>query len=213
VIGLRGVEVDHFMAIISLDNCLDFTPFQDTPSIVHLKHKTTKTSLTLGPHNFSDKWKVPKVGFYTPTDVRIVITPHISEKAAVMAVIKLIDASDMSPSRVLYQSHEFNLGHGLTLEGTQLPFCLPIGEYPIQFEVTVSRSQFQDTRTLFSTSLEWRMMYSTTPLCRVKSVFATVSHQPLEATVPSSMKNKRLDKSRVPRATRLNITSGTDQVM
>jgi len=197
------------MAIISLDNCLDFTPFQDTPSIVHLKHKSTKSTLILGPHNFSDKWKVPSTGFYTPTDVRIVITPHISEKAAVMATIRLVDASDMSPSRVLYQSQEFNLGHGLTLEGTQLPFCLPIGEYPIAFEVTVSRSQFRDTRTLFSTSLEWRMMYSATPLCRVKSVFATVAHQPLEAMLPSSMIDKRNRKSRVPKAVHQAIADGT----
>lgn len=192
------------MSIISLDNCLDFTPFQSTLSQVHLSHKTKHAVVSLGPHTFSDKWKLPKTGFYTPTDVRIVITPHISETASVMARIQLVDISDMSPSRILYRSPEFNLGHGMTLEGTQLPFCLPVGEYPIQFEVTVSRSQFQATRTMFSTSLEWRMMYSPTPLCRVKSAFATVTHKPLDADLPTTFK-KRPTKSRVPAAGQLKI--------
>lgn len=184
------------MSIVSLDNCLDFTPFQSTLSEVHLSHKTKHAVITLGPHTFSDKWKLPKAGFYTPTDVRIVITPHISEIASVMARIRLVDTSDMSPSRVLYLSQEFNLGHGLTLEGTQLPFCLPVGEYPIQFEVMVSRSQFQATRTMFSTSLEWRMMYSPIPLCRVKSAFATVSHKAMEAEIPKRFKRQQ-NQSRV----------------
>jgi len=154
----------------------------------------------LGPHTFGDKWRVPKNGFYTPTDVRFVVTPHISENAGVTATVKLIDASDMSPSRVLYKSQEFNLGHGLTMEGSQLPYCLPVGEYPIQFEVTVSRSQFAATRTMFSTSLEWRMMWSPTPLSRVKSVFATAQEKVLEAE--PSFKLKKIPKtiSKGPRA-------------
>lgn len=172
------------MSIISLDGELDFTPYNRTSSVVHLSHKSKRGEIHLGPKSFSDKWKIPSSGFYTPTDVRLVITPHISEKAGVMAVVKLIDASDMSPARVLYQSKEFNLGHGLTLEGTQLPFCLPIGEYPILFEVTVSRSQFVEARTMFTTSLEWRMMWSSTPLSRVKSVFA-VAHQPVIEVSPT----------------------------
>lgn len=183
--GVQGVEADHFMSIISLDGELSYTPYQQTDSVVQLSHKSRRSTVTFGPHNFSDKWKIPKTGFYTPTDVRFVITPHISENAGVMATVKLVDSSDLSPSRVLFQSPEFNLGHGLTLEGSQLPFCLPMGEYPILFEVTVSRSQFAATRTMFSTSLEWRMMWSITPLSRVKSVFAVAQPQALEATTSS----------------------------
>lgn len=173
------------MSIISLDGELAYTPYQQTESLVQLSHKSRRSTVSFGPHNFSDKWKIPKSGFYTPTDVRFVITPHISESAGVTATVKLIDSSDMSPSRVLFQSPEFNLGHGLTLEGSQLPFCLPMGEYPILFEVTVSRSQFAATRTMFSTSLEWRMMWSVTPLSRVKSVFAVARPEAIEATTSS----------------------------
>nr|UHS72233.1 MAG: putative movement protein [Tombusviridae sp.] len=188
------------MSIISLDGELDLAPFTRSSSLVHLSHKTKKSQIRLGPTTFSDKWKVPKNGYYTPTDVRLVITPHISEKAGVMAVVKLLDESDMSPSRVLFQSKQFNLGHGLTLEGSQLPFCLPIGEYPITFEVTVLRSQFQEARTMFSTSLEWQMMWSSIPLSRVKSVFAT-AQPPLAEAVPT-FKNIRCPSniSRGPRA-------------
>lgn len=197
------------MSIISLDGELSFTPFQPTTSLTHFRHKTRRSSVRLGPTTFG-KWKVPSHGYYTPTDVRLVITPHISEKAGVMATVKLIDESDMSPSRVLYQSKEFNLGHGLTLEGSQLPFCLPVGEYPIQFEVTVSRSQFQETRTMYSTSLEWRMMWSTTPLSRVKSVFA-VAQEPVQDASPSfrnmTIKTRDTNKSRGPRASRDAVTS------
>jgi hypothetical protein len=178
---VRGEEADHFMSIVSLDGELDFTPYQRTSSLVHLSHKSKRGHISLGPSSFSEKWRVPKNGFYTPTDVNLVITPHISEKAGVTAVVKLLDESDMSPSRVLFQSKEFNLGHGLTLEGSQLPFCLPVGEYPIAFEVTVFRSQFLGTRTMFTTSLEWRMMWSPTPLSRVKSVFAVANQPALEA--------------------------------
>jgi len=178
------------MSIVTLDGELDFEPFEKTTSTVHLQHKTTKATVTFSPHTFHEKWKVPSNGFYTPTDVRIVITPHISEKAGVMATIKLVDASDMSPSRVLYQSQEFNLGHGLTLEGSQLPFCLPVGEYPIQFEVTVLRSPFRETRTTYSTSLSWRMMWSPTPLSRVKSVFATATEPVKEAITNFKIKPK-----------------------
>lgn len=194
----RGKEADHFMSIISLDSEFAFTPYTRTSSLVHLSHKTKRGHVQLGPTTFSQKWKVPKDGFYTPTDVRLVITPHISERAGVMATVKLLDESDMSPSRVLFQSQEFNLGHGLTLEGSQLPFCLPVGEYPIAFEVTVSRSQFADTRTMFSTSLEWRMMWSATPLSRVRSVFA-VAQQPVLDATPSfkqlKIKNKGTNSS------------------
>nr|UHS72028.1 MAG: putative movement protein [Tombusviridae sp.] len=188
------------MSIISLDGELDLAnPFHSTVSTVHLSHKTKRPTVTLGPHTFGDKWRVPKSGFYTPTDVRFVVTPHISENVGVTATVKLIDASDMSPSRVLYKSQEFNLGHGLTMEGSQLPFCLPVGEYPIQFEVTVSRSQFAATRTMYSTSLEWRMMWSPTPLSRVKSVFATAQVKALEAE--PSFKMKSIPKrSKGPRA-------------
>lgn len=206
--GCTGVEANHFMSIISLDGELDFTPFQSTTSTVHLSHKSTRSTVTIGPHSFSDKWKIPKNGFYSPTDVRLVVTPHISENAGVMATVKLLDASDMSPSRVLYQSPEFNLGHGLTMEGSQLPFCLPMGEYPIQFEVTVSRSQFQATRTMFSTSLEWRMMWSPTPLSRVNTVFATASVPVLGAVPNFSTKYRNKQKSRGPRAALAPHSSG-----
>lgn len=197
----QGEEADYFMSIVSLDNALDLSsPFQTSTSTVHLSHKTKRPSVILGPHTFSDKWKVPKNGFYTPTDVRFVVTPHISENAGVTATVKLIDTSDMSPSRVLYRSQEFNLGHGLTMEGSQLPFCLPVGEYPIQFEVTVSRSQFADTRTMFSTSLEWRMMWSPTPLSRVKSVFATAQVKLLEAEPSFKLKKIPNNSTKGPRA-------------
>nr|WRQ65401.1 RNA-dependent RNA polymerase [Tolivirales sp.] len=196
-----GLEADHFMSIVSLDGELDLSsPFQTTTSTVHLSHKSKRPSVVLGPHSFGDKWKVPKTGFYTPTDVSFVVTPHISENAGVTAVVTLIDVSDLSPTRVLYRSQEFNLGHGLTLEGSQLPFCLPVGEYPILFEVTVSRSQFAATRTMFSTSLEWRMQWSPTPLSRVKSVFATAQVKALEATPSFKLKQKTENKSRGPRA-------------
>nr|UHS72117.1 MAG: putative movement protein [Tombusviridae sp.] len=192
------------MSIISLDGELDISsPFQTSTTQVHLSHKTKRPAVTLGPYSFGDKWRVPKSGFYTPTDVRFVVTPHISENAGVTATVSLIDTSDMSPSRVLYRSKVFNLGHGLTMEGSQLPFCLPVGEYPIQFEVTVSRSQFADTRTMFSTSLEWRLMWSPTPLSRVKSVFATAQDRVLEAEPSFKLKQKPKISTKGPRAARL----------
>jgi len=187
------------MSIISLDGEIDFTPYNPTTSLVHLSHKTKRGRVQLGPQTFHQKWRIPKNGFYVPTDVCLVITPHISEKAGVMAVLRLIDESDMSPTRVLFQSKEFNLGQGLKLEGSQLPFCLPVGEYPIVFEVTVSRSQFQETRTMYSTSLEWRMMWSATPLSRVKSAFA-VAHQPVMQVTPSFRSIKIDTNSSGPRA-------------
>nr|UHS72074.1 MAG: putative movement protein [Tombusviridae sp.] len=201
------------MSIVSLDGEFAFTPYTRTSSLVHLSHKTKRGHVQLGPSTFSQKWKVPKDGFYTPTDVRLVVTPHISERAGVMATVKLVDESDMSPSRVLYQSKEFNLGHGLTMEGSQLPFCLPVGEYPIAFEVTVSRSQFADTRTMFTTSLEWRMMWSATPLSRVKSVFAE-AHQPVLDANPSFRHLKIKDKgtkSSGPRAAK--ALGGSEQLL
>ncbi len=206
---MQGVEADHFMSIVKLDGEIDFAPYNPTSSLVHLSHKTKRSRIQLGPQTFSQKWKVPNHGFYTPTDVRLVIAPHISERAGVMATVKLVDESDMSPSRVLYQSKEFNLGHGLTLEGSQLPFCLPVGEYPIVFEVTVLRSQFADTRTIFTTSLEWRMMWSPTPLSRVKSVFA-VAHQPVMEALPSFKTIKTSTESSGPRAGAGVNKSGND---
>jgi len=194
--------------IISLDSEFAFTPYSQTSSTVHLSHKTKRGRVGLCPQTFSDKWKVPKNGFYTPTDVRLAVTPHISERAGVMATVKLLDESDMSPSRVLFQSKEFNLGHGLTLEGSQLPFCLPVGEYPIAFEVTVSRSQFAETRTMFSTSLEWRMMWSVTPLSRVKSVFAVAQQPVLDATPSFKMLKNKDTISSGPRALMLDYDSG-----
>lgn len=185
------------MSIISLDGELGLSPYQATSSTFHFKHKTRRSLITFSPQTFSDKWNVPKNGFYTPTDVTFVVTPHISEKAGVMATVKLIDVSDLSPSRVLYESKPFNLGHGLTLEGSQLPFCLPVGEYPIAFEVTVSRSQYLATRTMFSTSLDWRMMWSPTPLSRVKSVFAEATQPVMEAAPTFNMKLKGTNKSSV----------------
>ncbi len=151
------------MSIISLDGEFDCPPYQPTSSRFHFTHKTRKSAICIGPSTFGKLWRVPRAGYYTPTDVTFVVTPHISEKAGVMATVKLIDASDMSPSRVLFETKAFNLGHGTVLEGSQLPFCLPIGEYPIHFEVTVSRSQFRGERTMYSTSLEWQMMCSPTP--------------------------------------------------
>lgn len=171
------------MSIVSIDGEFDQPSYQATSDSVCLSHRSTKAITGFGPSFFQRLWKgVPRSGFYTPADVSFVVTPHISESAGVLAIVKLIDASDMSPARVLYQSEKFNLGLGLTLQGSQLPFCLRIGEYPIHFEVTVLRSQFQDTRTIFSTSLAWRMMYSITPLCRVKSVFTTAHQHVVQAT-------------------------------
>jgi hypothetical protein len=193
------------MSIISLDGELEFARYNRTSQIVHISHKTTKALIHLGPRSLGDKWRTPNHGFYVPTDVNLVITPHISENAGVTAVVKLIDDSDMSPNRVLYQSKEFNLGMGLTLEGSQLPFCLPVGEYPIVFEVTVLRSQFQATRTMFTTSLEWRMMWSSTPLSRANSVFA-VAHEPVADE--RSIKNMKVSGNNLsgPRARKTHVT-------
>lgn len=142
-----------------------------------ISHKTTKAILPLAPYSQLTKWKIPKTGFYAPIDVKFVLTPHVSERAQVRGVVKLVDSRDLSPSRELYRSKEFNIGHGLLIEGSQLPFCLPVGDYPLQFEVTVLQSQFKETANLYSTSVEWRMMSSTTPLSRVKSVMGA-AHQP-----------------------------------
>jgi len=170
------------MSIIDLDGQFSYTPYSATQQQISLSHKSRRSFIQFGPHSLPEKWKVPKSGFYTPADVRLVVTPHISENAGVLAQVRLVDESDMSPSRVLYESNKFNLGLGITLEGSQLPFCLPIGEYPIHFEVMVLQSPYQATRTIFTTSLEWRMMWSPTPLSRVKSVFVTAHSDAVEAT-------------------------------
>ncbi|AHA53612.1 movement protein [Yam spherical virus] len=166
------------MEIQSLDGTFEGTlAVQNEVKKILLSHKTTKAILPLAPVSQFSKWKIPKTGFYAPIDVKFVLTPHISERAQVKGVVKLVDSRDLSPSRELYRSKEFNIGHGLLIEGSQLPFCLPVGDYPLQFEVTVLQSQFRETANLYSTSVEWRMMSSTTPLSRVKSVMGA-AHQP-----------------------------------
>nr|UHS72225.1 MAG: putative movement protein [Tombusviridae sp.] len=181
------------MSIESLDGILDHDFFAQGTKHINLSHKSRSAVVRLGPNSITEKWKSPKTGFYTPTDVSFVVVPHISENAGVMATVKLVDESNCNPiTRVLYRSQEFNLGHGLTLEGTQLPFCLPVGEYPIQFEVTVSRSQYQASRTMFTTSLEWRMMWSPMPLSRVKSAFITA---PLPVAHANQHRNQRIQSS------------------
>jgi hypothetical protein len=96
-----GVEADHFMSIISLDGELEFARYNRTSQIVHISHKTTKALIHLGPRSLGDKWRTPNHGFYVPTDVNLVITPHISENAGVTAVVKLIDDSDEPQPRLI----------------------------------------------------------------------------------------------------------------
>lgn len=150
------------------------------------------TFLPLAPAGLLKTWKVPKEGFYAPIDVKFALTGHVSEKAGVMAVVRLVDLRDNSPARILYVSPQINLAVGLRIEGSQLPFCLAVGEYPLQFEVTVSRSQFKETAKIYSTSLEWRMLCSPTPLSRVKAVFAstttsTMMIEPSYSLIPKAM--------------------------
>nr|BAU09528.1 movement protein [Pothos latent virus] len=173
------------MEIQSLDGKLgEELAVQNEVKKILLSHKTTKAILPLAPISQFSKWKIPKQGFYAPIDVKFVLTPHISERAQVKGVVKLVDSHDLSPSRELYRSKEFNIGHGLVIEGSQLPFCLPVGDYPLQFEVTVLQSQFRETANLYSTSVEWRMMSSTTPLSRVRSVMGA-AHQPAMKLLPN----------------------------
>ncbi|UTQ50964.1 MAG: viral suppressor of RNA silencing [Convolvulus aureusvirus 1] len=173
------------MEIQSLDGKFEDTlVIQNEVKKVSLSHKTTKAILPLAPLNQFAKWKIPKAGFYAPIDVKFVLTPHISERALVKGVVKLVDSRDLAPSRELFRSKEFNIGHGLVIEGSQLPFCLPVGDYPLQFEVTVLQSQFRETATLYTTSVEWRMMSSTTPLSRVRSVMGS-AHQPAMVVQPN----------------------------
>ncbi|AXP98765.1 movement protein [Elderberry aureusvirus 1] len=171
------------MEIQSLDGKFEESLIvQNEVKKVSLSHKTTKAILPLAPLSQFAKWKIPKTGFYAPIDVKFVLTPHISERAQVRGVVKLVDSRDLAPSRELFKSREFNIGHGLVIEGSQLPFCLPVGDYPLQFEVTVLQSQFRETSTLYTTSVEWRMMSSTTPLSRVKSVMGTAQQQAMSIT-------------------------------
>nr|WAK75540.1 movement protein [Pothos latent virus] len=173
------------MEIQSLDGVLgEELAIQNEVKKILLSHKTTKAILPLAPISQFSKWKIPKQGFYAPIDVKFVLTPHISERAQVRGVVKLVDSRDLSPSRELYRSKEFNIGHGLVIEGSQLPFCLPVGDYPLQFEVTVLQSQFRETANLYSTSVEWRMMSSTTPLSRVRSVMGA-AQQPAMKLQPN----------------------------
>nr|WRQ65998.1 tombus P22-like movement protein [Tolivirales sp.] len=153
---------------------------------VLVTHNTHHSVVSLAPRSLLSTWKVPKTGYYVPTDVTFVLTPHLSEKAGVKAVVQLVDSRQMSPSRVLYRTQEFNLGTGIAIEGSQLPFCLPVGEYPIQFEVKVSQSSFKETARLYTTSLQWHMMCSPTPLSRVRSVMG--SAQPPAAIVTPNFK-------------------------
>lgn len=173
------------MEIISLDGSFeDHLDIQNQVKKLVLSHKSDRGFSPLAPTSTKEKWKAPRVGFYVPIDVRFVVTPHLSEKANVMAEVKLVDTRDMSKARVLYQSKPFNLGSGIVIEGSQLPFCLPAGDYPLQFEVMVSQSQFRETSTLYTTSIEWRMMCSNTPLSRVKSVMGS-AHVPAVEVQPS----------------------------
>jgi len=210
-----------YMEIVSLDGSLEEQVIvQNEVKKVLISHKTTKAILPLAPYGHLTKWKVPKTGFYAPIDVKFVLTPHISEQAQVKGVVKLVDMRDSAPSRELFRSQEFNIGRGLTIEGSQLPFCLPVGDYPLQFEVTVLQSQFKETATLYTTSVEWRMMSSTTPLSRVKSVMG-VAQQPAMTITPNfnmSLKSskgattgpkrkKKLQKPNGPEARSLDDTS------
>lgn len=182
------------MEIQSLEGSFEETlVIQNEVKKIQLTHSTTKAFLPLAPISQIQKWKTPKSGFYAPIDVRFVVTPHVSEKSGVMAVVKLIDVRDSSPARVLYQSKQFNLGCGLVIEGSQLPFCLPVGEYPLQFEVAVSRSQFKEGAKIYSTSAEWRMLFSQTPLSRVKSVMGSAQVPAMEVATNFKM---RLESSR-----------------
>lgn len=173
------------MEIVSLNGSFEETlNIQNEVKRLNLTHKTKLSICPFAPSTQLQKWKIPKSGFYAPMDVSFVVHPHLSERAGVMAVVKLVDSRDSGPSRILYKSASFNLGHGLTVEGSQLPFCLPVGEYPLQFEVMVSQSQFKETASIFSTSLDWRMLFSNTPLSRVKSVMGA-AHTPAQVIEPN----------------------------
>jgi len=170
------------MEIVSLEGHFEESlDIQNEVKKITLTHKSSNAFIPLAPADLLAKWKVPRSGFYSPIDVRLVVTPHVSEKSGVLAIVKLVDARDPSPARVLYQSKQFNLGHGLIVEGSQLPFCLRVGEYPLQFEVAVSRSQFREGSKIFTTSVEWRMLHSPAPLSRVRSVMGSAQAPVLTA--------------------------------
>lgn len=181
---------------------------------VQVTHRTHHSIIPLAPIHLLTTWKTPKTGFYVPTDVTFVLTPHLSERAGVKAVVRLVDSRELTPSRVLYTTPEFNLGNGITIEGSQFPFCLPVGEYPIQFEVKVSQCSFKETARLYTTSLRWHMMCSTTPLSRVRSVMG--SAQPPTAIVEPNFKmqlESSKGKARAKRAGRKPVTEQVPQVM
>jgi len=168
------------MEILSLDGVFsEIVQASNEVKKVSLTSDTTRSYLPLVPKSLIEKWKIPKTGFYAPINVSFVLTPHISERAGVKGVVKLVDTRDSSPTRVLYQSKQFNVGTGLVIEGTQLPFCLPVGDYPLQFEVMVLQSPFKETSKLYTISLQWQMMSSTTPLSRVQSVMGEAQPQSL----------------------------------
>ena len=123
------------MEIQSLDGSFEEAlVIQNEVKKILLSHKTTKAILPLAPVSQFSRWKIPKTGYYAPIDVKFVLTPHISERAQVKGVVKLVDSRDLSPSRELYRSKEFNLGHGIVIEGSQLPFCLPVGDFGFMYQ-------------------------------------------------------------------------------
>lgn len=130
-----------------------------------------KTVLDLIPEGLLLKVRLPNSGFYVPHNVNIVITPHISENTGTRAKLGLRDSRDMDLSRYLYQSPEFNLGIGLQVSGTQLPFCLPMGEFPIQLELLVLNSSFTGKAKICTMSCQWSLTWSSAPFCRVQSAF------------------------------------------
>lgn len=130
-----------------------------------------RTTLPLIPEGLLLKMRLPTTGFYVPHDVNIVITPHISENTGTEARLGLRDSRDMKLDRYLYQSKVFNLGKGMSLTGTQLPFCLPMGEYPIQLELMVSQSAFLEKSKICTISCKWSLTWSQAPFCRVQSAF------------------------------------------
>ncbi len=140
-------------------------------NVVNTLQVKRKTVMDLVPVGLILKARLPGKGFYVPHDVNIAITPHISENTGTRAKLGIRDSRDMNQSRYLYQSPEFNLGIGLRVTGTQLPFCLPMGEFPIQLELMVLHSAFQGHAKICTISCQWSLTWASAPFSRVQSAF------------------------------------------
>jgi hypothetical protein len=165
------------MEIVSIDGEIveGWIPERSTSeySVRNTLEVRRKTVLDLVPAGILLKARLPRHGFYVPHDVNIVVTPHISEHTGTRARLGIRDSRDLDISRYLYRSPEFNLGIGLKVTGSQLPFCLPMGDFPIQVELTMLGSAFNGKSRVCSISCQWSLTWSSGPFCRTQSSFKT----------------------------------------